>query len=219
MIVKKLINEKILNGLDEKDSSLSDNQSIDFNSEESNKIEIRNPGLVTKKSNNLTVIQEQNKRQTQSHYEIPVVESLKCKCKKIQVVDDETFNIDTIKVMLKKDNIFEILAAYNGEQGQETVKNLYSNKCVAGKNCKQVTCVLMDYNMPVMGGIDCTRSIFGYLDSVKHRRVPVFALTAYIEPEKKKECFNVGMNEFINKPINFKRLKDLLARYDAASDL
>ena len=73
--------------------------------------------------------------------------------------------------------------------------------------------------MPVMGGIDCTRSIFGYLDSVKHRRVPVFALTAYIEPEKKKECFNVGMNEFINKPINFKRLKDLLALYDAASDL
>ncbi|MFT5541648.1 MAG: PAS domain S-box-containing protein [Glaciecola sp.] len=59
--------------------------------------------------------------------------------------------------------------------------------------------VLMDMQMPVMGGIEATTHIRQNPDYVN---LPVIALTAGITQEEKDSCLAFGMNDFLTKPVN-----------------
>jgi len=59
--------------------------------------------------------------------------------------------------------------------------------------------VLMDLQMPVMGGRPATvevRKLEAY------HKLPIIAMTADAMVSVKEECLNAGMNDFISKPIN-----------------
>ena len=59
--------------------------------------------------------------------------------------------------------------------------------------------VLMDMQMPVMGGIEATKYIRqnpAFID------LPVIALTAGVTQEERERCLACGMNDFITKPVN-----------------
>ena len=59
--------------------------------------------------------------------------------------------------------------------------------------------VLMDMQMPVMGGIEATKHIRqnpAYVD------LPLIALTAGVTQEEKERCLACGMNDFITKPVS-----------------
>jgi len=71
--------------------------------------------------------------------------------------------------------------------------------------------VLMDINMPVMGGLEATRKI-RKLPSPKNN-IPIFALTAHAFSTEVQNCKNAGMNEFISKPVNIKDLKTKITRF------
>ena len=58
--------------------------------------------------------------------------------------------------------------------------------------------VLMDMQMPVMGGIEATSIIRGDLKS----SIPIIALTARALKGVDKECMEAGMNDYISKPFN-----------------
>lgn len=60
--------------------------------------------------------------------------------------------------------------------------------------------VLMDIQMPIMDGVEATRSIraMGGLRS----QVPIVAFTTNIEPEQVASYLGAGMNDHIPKPIN-----------------
>ena len=55
--------------------------------------------------------------------------------------------------------------------------------------------------MPVMNGLDATRSI-RKLDSDYAKNVPIVAMTADAFSENVTECLNAGMNGHIAKPID-----------------
>jgi len=82
--------------------------------------------------------------------------------------------------------------------------NIVSNglEALASLKVKSPDLILMDLRMPEMGGIEAamhirTRSEFG-----KDRYVPIIAVTAHDDSEEKKKCFEVGMNDYLTKPIN-----------------
>ena len=59
--------------------------------------------------------------------------------------------------------------------------------------------ILMDIQMPEMGGIEATQAI-RKIPGRQH--TPILALTANAFEEDRKQCFSVGMNDFIAKPLD-----------------
>jgi two-component system, sensor histidine kinase and response regulator len=59
--------------------------------------------------------------------------------------------------------------------------------------------ILMDMQMPRMGGVDATRII---RESAKGRQVPIVAMTANVFAKDMERCMDAGMNDFISKPFN-----------------
>ena len=74
--------------------------------------------------------------------------------------------------------------------------------------------VLMDVQMPVMGGYDATRALRQRHDA---HSLPVIALTAAALTSERDEALASGMNDFLTKPIDAQRLHDALLRWGRSS--
>jgi PAS domain S-box-containing protein len=73
--------------------------------------------------------------------------------------------------------------------------------------------VLMDVQMPVLGGYDATRAL-----RRRHpaEALPVIALTAAALTSERDEALASGMNDFLTKPIDAQRLHDTLLHWSRA---
>ena len=61
--------------------------------------------------------------------------------------------------------------------------------------------ILMDAQMPVMGGHDAARMIRS-LDNKQCANIPIIALTADAFEEDRQRAFEAGMNAHVAKPLN-----------------
>ena len=65
----------------------------------------------------------------------------------------------------------------------------------------------MDCNMPVMDGLQATAELrLLYSES----EMFIAALTAYNSDHFQQKCLDVGMNTFLNKPINFDQITSII---------
>ncbi len=71
--------------------------------------------------------------------------------------------------------------------------------------------ILMDLMMPEMDGYEATEHIRLKMQPPKST-IPIIALTADITQTDMKQCVEVGMNEYVSKPINETDLLDKIAR-------
>ena len=69
--------------------------------------------------------------------------------------------------------------------------------------------VLMDMQMPVMGGIEATRAIRTELG----KDVPVIALTAAAMKEDREAALDAGMDDYLIKPVTGKALQEKLRQW------
>ena len=72
--------------------------------------------------------------------------------------------------------------------------------------------ILMDCQMPEMDGYQATREI-RRLESTTGLRVPIVALTADAVASAEVDCRAAGMDDYLAKPIDRERLRELLERY------
>ncbi|MDX8406523.1 MAG: response regulator [Mariprofundus sp.] len=70
--------------------------------------------------------------------------------------------------------------------------------------------VLMDLQMPVMGGLEATRLL---RKKTGFQALPIIAMTANAMADDRERCLQAGMNDHIAKPINPVELYDTLARW------
>lgn len=116
--------------------------------------------------------------------------------KKILIAEDSTVVQNVVRRILQSQD-FEIDAAKNG---QEVLKKLAENDYQA---------ILMDINMPRMNGIECTRQIRSLPDPAKSS-TPVIAITGNPDNYSLEDFQEMGMNDLVEKPINFDRLTQKL---------
>ncbi|MBF7074865.1 response regulator [Glaciecola sp. MH2013] len=74
--------------------------------------------------------------------------------------------------------------------------------------------VLMDLQMPVMGGIEATQLIRA--SNKAYADVPIVAMTAHNSTEHVEECYSVGMQDHISKPIERESLRAVVLKYLSA---
>lgn len=135
------------------------------------------------------------------------------------IIDTEIIaNYDTqaeIQLLLVEDHeMNQVVVSDLLEREFENIKiDLAENGKVAIDKVKEnfYHLVLMDINMPVMGGLEATREIRKSLPAPKNN-IPIFALTAHAFSTEVQNCKNAGMNEFISKPIKIKDLKSKIIR-------
>jgi PAS domain S-box-containing protein len=73
--------------------------------------------------------------------------------------------------------------------------------------------VLMDMQMPVMGGIEATRKLRLLEDQEGWPRLPIVAMTANAMESDRKACMEVGMDDFLSKPIDHAALAAVLGAH------
>ncbi len=118
---------------------------------------------------------------------------------RVLVVDDNPVNRQVAVGLLKRFG----MAADTAEDGIGALDALRRNR---------YRLVLMDLQMPRLDGIEATRQIRAGGAGVLDTNVPVVALTANALPECRVQCFAVGFNDFLTKPVSARLLAEALER-------
>lgn len=73
--------------------------------------------------------------------------------------------------------------------------------------------IMMDMQMPVMDGLEATRQIRTFeKETMPVHRVYIIALTANAIYERKEECIQAGMDDFMEKPFQERTLRSLFSK-------
>ncbi|MHC4269511.1 MAG: response regulator, partial [Planctomycetota bacterium] len=73
--------------------------------------------------------------------------------------------------------------------------------------------VLMDCQMPEMDGYEATNTIRDQNSAVRNHNIPIIAMTANAMKGDREKCLEVGMDDYITKPINRQEFADVIKRY------
>ncbi|MFZ1371971.1 MAG: response regulator [Ferruginibacter sp.] len=116
------------------------------------------------------------------------------------LVEDNTLNAKLVSVLFAQEGIGLTLAK-NGQEAIEKIK------------MATYDLVLMDMEMPVMNGYQATNIIRQELNN----NIPIIAMTANQHAGEMKKCLQLGMNEYMVKPIDaavlFETIHNLLYRH------
>lgn len=78
----------------------------------------------------------------------------------------------------------------------------------------QYDLILMDVQIPGKDGLQITREI--RLEEERHSpkvRIPIIALTANALSGDRERCLAAGMDDYVSKPLDFKKLQQVLGRF------
>ncbi|HHF3265235.1 ATP-binding protein [Vibrio alginolyticus] len=116
----------------------------------------------------------------------------------VLVVEDTIVNQKVVRIMLEKLGV-RVSVANHGEDALQL--------------CDQqpFDLIFMDCQMPVMDGFIATERIRKMGEWGKH--VPIIALSANVIKEDQQHCFDVGMNEFVAKPVTKTRLQQIFEQH------
>jgi two-component system, sensor histidine kinase and response regulator len=118
---------------------------------------------------------------------------------RVLVVEDNVVNQQLVLAMLARAGFVAEVAA----DGQQALERLRASAFDA---------VLMDLQMPVMDGLQATREIRRPGSGVLDPAIPVIAVTANAFAEDRARSFEAGMNDFLTKPLDPRRLLEALER-------
>ncbi|CCK76291.1 MAG: response regulator [Oleispira antarctica] len=122
---------------------------------------------------------------------LPAIEGMK-----VLVAEDNATNRKVIEKLLKK-LLIDVAVVDDGQQLLDCIDDINPDL------------ILMDCHMPVIDGFEATREL-----RLRGMAIPIFALTAGVTSEERAECFDIGMNDILTKPVTLQSLKAAL--YKAA---
>ena len=121
---------------------------------------------------------------------------------RIVVADDSTTNRQVIGKILERGGHAVTLV----EDGEDALDALES---------AQFDLVILDRNMPCMGGVETLRAI--RLMNLGQGKLPVIILSADVTAETREDCMNAGADSFLPKPVEAIRLLDTVAELCGAA--
>lgn len=125
--------------------------------------------------------------------------------RRVLIAEDHPVNMLIAVAQLEQWGM-EVAQASDGRQAIEAV-------LAAASIGKPFDIVLMDVQMPVMGGHDATRELRKHFAA---EELPIVALTAAALVSERDDAFAAGMNDFLTKPIDTPKLHQTLLRHTAA---
>lgn len=125
------------------------------------------------------------------------VNSLNLEDKIIIIVEDDLPSIRYYETLLRNSGA-GIKIFRNGKE--------FADYIVSGN--KKVDIIFMDFLVPLVNGIECTRIL-----RKSGIKAPVIMVTGYASEQSKKEAFLAGCDEYILKPVFPENIYSLLEKY------
>ncbi len=116
----------------------------------------------------------------------------------ILIAEDNSLNMLLAKTMLRQH--FSNAVIHEAVDGHAAVKKFHEY---------DIDIIFMDIQMPVMNGYDATLEI---RSTPKGKKVPIVALTAGTLKGEQDKCIEVGMNDYLSKPIVRNALYEVIER-------
>lgn len=123
----------------------------------------------------------------------------------ILIVEDDDGHAELIKEGLTDAGVCNPLFRFaNGKEAWEYLDEHRARIAAEGN-----VLVLLDINMPVMSGTELLEKI--KLDN-ELKETPVVMLTTTDDPREVEQCYKMGCNFYITKPVDFPKFADVLKR-------
>jgi len=119
--------------------------------------------------------------------------------KTILIAEDSSVILSLTRKILEQQKYRIVLA----KNGGEVIKQLES---------QPVDGVLMDINIPVRNGIDCTRDIRAHADP-RINQLPVIAITGNANNYSMEQFREAGVTDYLPKPLDFDALVRVVRQY------
>jgi len=125
----------------------------------------------------------------------------------------EKENKEFLKILIAEDNSVntQIALRYLQKIGAEceTAENGY--EALKKLEEKEFDIVLMDIQMPGMGGIEATEALRIREKEKQVQGIPVIAMTAHAMTGDREKCLEAGMDDYVSKPVNIETLYNSIA--------
>lgn len=132
----------------------------------------------------------------------PIIKDYKKSLNVLLAEDNEVNQKVAIKILEKYNHVVTVVG--NGLEAVNAIK------------ADRFDVVLMDVQMPVMGGFEATREIRQYEKEMGLPRTPIVALTAHAMLGDREKCIQAQMDEYLSKPLKQNLLMQTILR--VASD-
>jgi PAS domain S-box-containing protein len=116
---------------------------------------------------------------------------------RILAAEDWELNRLLLGQILSDIGLSDITFVNNGREAVDALKN----------SDQPYTLILMDLQMPVMGGLEATRVIRN-----THPDIPIVAVTAHAMKEDQQQCLEAGMNDYLSKPYKIEEIVQAMKR-------
>lgn len=120
-------------------------------------------------------------------------------------VEDEPISQMVLQMFLR--NQSKVVGT--GAEALDTIKNHHDD----------IKVVFMDLGLPDMDGIAVTQQIRQFEHNKGLNPIYICALTSDINAQKRQECLDAGMNDFLTKPVNAQQMNQILQHAKGAETL
>ncbi|MBL4711462.1 MAG: response regulator [Gammaproteobacteria bacterium] len=132
-----------------------------------------------------------------------------------EVAANKSLHLDA-QVLLVEDNPINQMVAQKLLE-KIGLKPVLANNGVEAMKClteQTFDLVLMDCQMPEMDGFDATRAIRKLeIKAINKYELPIIAMTANVMSGDRERCLDVGMDDYIAKPIQREKLASVLSKW------
>ena len=116
-------------------------------------------------------------------------------------MEDNEINREIAKLLLEESG-FIVDEAVDGAVAVEKIR---------AASPGQYDLILMDIQMPIMGGYEATRQIRALESPLAS--IPIIALSANNMEEDRRNSIDAGMNHHVGKPFDVRNLLDVIAQF------
>ena len=121
---------------------------------------------------------------------------------KVLLTEDNEINQQVARELLEKAGLI-VTIANNGKEAIEKVES------------SEFDLILMDVQMPEMGGLEATGCI---RENPRFSNLPIVAMTAQAMTGDREKCIEAGMDDYITKPIDINELFSALVKWIKPKD-
>lgn len=118
--------------------------------------------------------------------------------KSILLVEDDPKDLELTLFALSECNLADDTAVTR--DGAEALDYLYRRGAYADRPDHQPAVILLDLKMPKINGLQVLKAI---KSDAKLCAIPVVIMTSSREPSDLSQCYKLGVNSFVVKPLHF----------------